>query len=319
MPLDLGEVTEFTSVSAGADMGGTFGAGAHPSDKAQTIGAALRAAREFRGLSLQDLADATRIRRGYLAAIEDMKIDLLPSRPFAIGYVRACAQVLGMDPDEAVTRFKHDAPTKSEPLRPPVGVRRERDPRFSFVAGGAGLVLSAFLVWNIAQHAMADDGPPAPTVPEMMVAGAPPVSHAGPVVLTAAEPAPPESGVPAPYVTPGLKPGAGIAQTAVAQATPAAAPAPAVFSPKGLVYGASAAESAIILQARKAASIIVRGADGTVYFARQLAAGEAYRAPAAMRGLTVDVSDPLAFDVYSNGELKGPLTANQMPIGRLAG
>jgi hypothetical protein len=35
----------------------------------------------------------------------------------------------------------------------------------------------------------------------------------------------------------------------------------------------------VTLQAIKSASLIVRGADGSVYFARQLRAGEAYRAP----------------------------------------
>ena len=60
-------------------------------------------------------------------------------------------------------------------------------------------------------------------------------------------------------------------------------------------------------QAQKPASIIIRGADGTVYFARQLAAGEAYRAPTAVKGLVADVSDPQAFDIYANGTLQGRL------------
>ncbi|HMP62440.1 MAG TPA: helix-turn-helix domain-containing protein, partial [Phenylobacterium sp.] len=61
------------------------------------IGAALKAAREFRGLSLQDVADSTCIRRAYLAAIEEMRLDDLPSRPFTVGYIRAYAKALGLD------------------------------------------------------------------------------------------------------------------------------------------------------------------------------------------------------------------------------
>jgi hypothetical protein len=92
-----------------------------------------------------------------------------------------------------------------------------------------------------------------------------------------------------------------------------------VFSAKGAVYGAAADQSAVILQAHKPASIIIRGADGTVYFARQLVAGEAYRAPTALKGLVIDVSDPQAFDIYANGALQGQLQANQTPLTKING
>ena len=79
------------------------------------------------------------------------------------------------------------------------------------------------------------------------------------------------------------------------------------------------AQSPITLQARKPASIIIRGPDGAVYFARQLAAGEAYRAPVTVRGLVVDVSEPQAFDVYLNGASHGQLSATQTPVEKLVG
>ena len=46
---------------------------------------------------------------------------------------------------------------------------------------------------------------------------------------------------------------------------------------------------------------------------------KAYRAPTAVKGLTIDVSDPLAFNVFMNGESKGPLQAAQTPLGKLSG
>jgi len=61
------------------------------------IGAALKAAREARGLSLRDVAEATRIRQSYVEALEAMRLEELPSRPFTIGYVRAYAGLLGLD------------------------------------------------------------------------------------------------------------------------------------------------------------------------------------------------------------------------------
>jgi hypothetical protein len=57
-------------------------------------------------------------------------------------------------------------------------------------------------------------------------------------------------------------------------------------------------------------------ADGRVLFARQLAAGEAWRAPAGLSA-TIDVSDPAAFDVYLNGELGGGLAAVLTPLSQL--
>jgi transcriptional regulator with XRE-family HTH domain len=282
-----------------------------------SFGGALRVLRESRGLSLQDVADATRIRRAYLAALEDMKLDQLPSRPFAIGYVRAYANVLGIDQNETVAKFKESAPCDSEPLRAPVGVRRQSDPRLSLAACAAAVVVTAVLIWNLAQHAVAKDGPASP--PVAVAAQAPAPVRQGPVTLAAAQPAPPESDVPKPYITPGLAPPT-IAPAPDAQSVAASADATrSAFSAKGMIYGALGDQSAVIIQARKPASIIIRGPDGAVYFARELEQGEAYRAPTSIKGLVIDVSDPQAFDLYMNGQLQGQLQAAQTPLTKLTG
>jgi cytoskeletal protein RodZ len=328
MPLDAGAVAQDSAGFAGAGIAGSP-TGAPPAlGGAATIGAALRAAREYRGLSRQDLADATRIRANYLAALEDMNIDALPSRPFTIGYVRAYAQALELNADEAVAMFKRDVPVTAEPLRPPVGVSRQRDPRLALAGGAAAFVVTAVLAWNLAQHAVAKDDPSRPALPEAAASVPPPPPSGKPVVLSAAEPAPQESDVPTPYVTPGLAaevaaknlsaPGAPAPPPVAEAPVETAPPAPPTFEPKGAVYGAQPGKSQVTLQARKPASLVIRGGDGTVYFARQLAAGEAYRAP-LLKGLTVDVSDPLAFNVYSGGALISGLQAPQTPIGKLSG
>ncbi|HUO23923.1 MAG TPA: helix-turn-helix domain-containing protein [Caulobacteraceae bacterium] len=275
------------------------------------FGGALRALRESRGLSLEDVAEVTRIRRAYLAALEEMRLDQLPSRPFAIGYVRAYAQVLGVDPDAVVAKFKQCAPSDDAPLQAPTGVRRQRDPRLSVAAGAAGVVVTAVLIWNVAQHAVAGDGPASPPAPVLAVAS--PVALHGPVPVGAAQPAPPESDVPKPYITPGLAP---VSASAAPQTDAIAEPAQ--FVAKGAVFGAPAGQSPVTLQAAKPASLVVRGPDGTVYFARQLAAGESYRAPVAVKGLVVDVSEPQAFYVYLNGAAHGQLAASQTPVEKLA-
>ena len=53
---------------------------------------------------------------------------------------------------------------------------------------------------------------------------------------------------------------------------------PATFTPQGAIYGVTAAQAAVTLQALKPAFLVIHGADGSIYFARQLAPGEAYRA-----------------------------------------
>ncbi|MGI8839624.1 MAG: RodZ domain-containing protein [Caulobacteraceae bacterium] len=84
----------------------------------------------------------------------------------------------------------------------------------------------------------------------------------------------------------------------------------------GTIYGPAAPGAGIILQAMKPTSLIVRGAGGAVYFARQLSAGQAWRAP-ALAGLTVDAGSPAAVEVFVGGLSRGPLTSAQTPLSAL--
>lgn len=294
------------------------------------VGQALRAVREFQGRSLDELAEATRIRPAYLADLEAMRLDRLPSRPFTIGYIRAYAEALGLDAEAAVERFKADEPVLDEPLHAPVGVSEARDPRAAAIVVGVVITLAAIILWNVAQRALNANAPPPPTASARATAKALAVASPATVKLGAPLPAPVESTTPPVYETPGL-PEAGSANgvTTLAEARPAMKPDgepavdPATLSPvfvaKGTVYGAPAAQpSAVTLQALKSASLIVRGADGQIYFARQFAAGEAYRAP-QLAGLTASVSEPDSFQVFVGGQSKGVLPAAQVSLNQLAG
>ncbi|HEX5380132.1 MAG TPA: helix-turn-helix transcriptional regulator [Phenylobacterium sp.] len=293
------------------------------------IGAALKTVREFRRMSLEDLSDRTRIRRSYLAAIEEMRLEELPSRPFTVGYVRAYANALGLDGEAAVERFKADEPVHDESLRAPVGVQHQGDPRIVALVVVAVLMVGAIVLWNIAQRAMSERAPPPSTAPQTTAATAP-ISH-GPVNLGAPLPAPVESTTPPPYETPGLEAAiaaggvdaakaakaAGGGLAAATQPAADAAPLPAAFIPQGQVYGAAADASQVVFQARKSTSLIARGPDGSPYFARQLAAGEAYRAP-MLKGLTVEVIEPNAVQLFVAGQSKGLLPVGLASVGKLA-
>lgn len=294
------------------------------------IGEALRAVREFKNLSLEELAERTRVRRSYLAAIEELRLDQLPSRPFTIGYIRSYASALGLDPEEATYRFKADEPVLDEPLRAPVGVHDDRDPRLSALIAGGCLIIGAIFTWNVAQRAMIDAAPPPPLAPELAAVAALKAQKDGPVTLGAPLPAPVESTTPALYETPGLaKAGddgrGNLDPPAILGAKPADFVPPdtsqlaPIFKPDGKVYGAAANQpSNITLKALRSGALIIRGADGSVYFARQLDKGEAYRIP-AIEGLTVDVSDPYAFQVFAAGQSRGFLPAALSSASKLGG
>lgn len=328
MPLDTGAVTGDLNLSWGEQP--DFAAVAPGLGDGPNLGAALKAIREFRGIDLAQLAQATRIRRQYLQAVEEMRLDLLPSRPFAVGYVRAYAAALGLDPDQAVLRFRRDAPDKEEPLRAPVGVTRERDPRLVLVGVCCAIVIGGSLLWNIAQRAMMAEAPPPPTVADTAALPPPAPISGAPVAIGAPTPPPQEATTPKPYITPGLEQQLSAANDTAASAAgewtdaqaqaagvEAAAPAGSPFMPKGQVFGAGADQPSVILQARKASALTIQGADGTVYFARLLSAGQAYRAP-LIKGLTVVAAQPDDFDLYVGGVLKGPLTAAKVEATALA-
>jgi hypothetical protein len=68
-------------------------------------GALLRAVREARGPSLQDVAATTRISVRYLEAIEADAFDQLPSATFVRGYVREVARLLRLDETAVVAGY----------------------------------------------------------------------------------------------------------------------------------------------------------------------------------------------------------------------
>ena len=69
----------------------------------------LADARERQGLDLREAAESLRIRHAYLLAIESGRSDDLPGPTYALGFIRAYADYLGLDADEVVRRFKDEA------------------------------------------------------------------------------------------------------------------------------------------------------------------------------------------------------------------
>src|SRR3712207_4396686 len=135
MPLDSGTVTPINNTVALAERRAALAA-----VESHSAGALLKAAREAQGCTIQHLAEVTRIRRAYLAAIEDMRPDLLPSRPFAVGYAKAYAKALGFDAEMVAERFRTELPDPdAQSLRAPIGVANEKGGvRYPLLVGAIG-------------------------------------------------------------------------------------------------------------------------------------------------------------------------------------
>ena len=82
-----------------------------------SIGDRLRRAREARAMSLDDVANQTRIPMRHLQHIETEEWDALPAPTYAIGFTRNFANAVGLD-----------GPAMANELRDQIGGPRRRAP-----------------------------------------------------------------------------------------------------------------------------------------------------------------------------------------------
>jgi cytoskeletal protein RodZ len=116
------------------------------------IGPSLREARIRRGIGLDRVEAATRIRTRYLEAIEDDRWDELPAEAYAKGFLRTYASYLELDPQQYLAAFRENRREVEEPIAPlaerPYEPRRPRAPLFLAVALGLAAVL-AVAAWRL--------------------------------------------------------------------------------------------------------------------------------------------------------------------------
>ncbi len=296
MPLDTGIVAQAGTgedvFSQEADVCRALCADGH-------VGHALQALRKELGLSLYDIWELTRVRSPQIAAVEAFDFDALPARPFVIGYVRAYATALGLDAEAVVSRFRSEAEPVDGRLGTPPGLRYKLTRRVRWTAVLGLTTALAVLGWNILRHA--DSTPMHRARPRLVPAAAIPSAStlmSAPTQLGMPLPPPLEANASSPLVTP----------AALTPGTP--------FVPSGAVYGVPAPGSGVVLQARRSVSLIVRTPAGSVVFGRQLAAGEAWRAP-QMGGLVAEVSNPAELEVYLGGLSHGPMPSAQTALSAL--
>lgn len=74
-----------------------------------SFGEELRREREIRGISLKEIADATKISKRFLEAIERNDHKTLPAPVFTRGFVREYARYLGLNAEDMVNRYNFAA------------------------------------------------------------------------------------------------------------------------------------------------------------------------------------------------------------------
>lgn len=106
----------------------------------KTVGDVLRQERLFKNISLDKLSSLTKIDTKYIQAIENNRLDLLPSATFAKGFVRNIAIVLEKDPADMVALFRRDY---QETFKPSVLVKRTRPFKLNH------FLSSQILLWSL--------------------------------------------------------------------------------------------------------------------------------------------------------------------------
>jgi cytoskeletal protein RodZ len=108
----------------------------------QHVGDRLRAAREAQGLTIEEIANGTRIPKRHLITIENGGYDGLPAPTYSAGFIKSWARRLGLDGQALADQFRLEMgtlsvePAQSLPYEP-------ADPRRT---PPAGLALLALLV-----------------------------------------------------------------------------------------------------------------------------------------------------------------------------
>ena len=276
----------------------------------ETVGQDLRAARLRRGDDLATVSKCLKIRKDHLEALEEDRIDALPGRTYAVGFVRTYSDYLGLDVVQCVERFKAEIAGRNNEDTPTITVIDEGDHRrlpqgWKIIAA---LVL-ALLVYGAYHLATSTDqmlSQPVAPVPEQIAAK--------PVVAAVT---PPPAPAPAPNVSdPAVTPDANPVPPATASLPAPAAQANGLSSsgvtlpavppePIGKMYGPQSRSNArVVLRVHQATRLLVQGPDGTVYLNRTLQPGDYYYVPNLV-GVTLTATNAGAVQVDLDGTAMG--------------
>ncbi|MSO54834.1 MAG: helix-turn-helix domain-containing protein [Rhodospirillales bacterium] len=113
------------------------------------VGALLRASRLRYGLEIDEVARTLRIRRRFIEAIEEGRLDQLPGASYTMGFVKTYAEHLGLDGEEVVRRCRAEsiAVDKKTSLSFPTPLVESSMPSGSIVVAGALVAMVSYGSW----------------------------------------------------------------------------------------------------------------------------------------------------------------------------
>jgi len=312
-------------------------------DSTGRTGGVLRAARLRHGLSLEDVAASLRIRRVYLAAIEDSRWNELPGTAYAIGFVRTYARAVGLDSEEIARRFRDERAgvDRRTELVFPAPPKQGGTPVGALVLSGLVLAGGAYGGWywfgGSPFVAMGLLDPPAlvvvgaPREVPGTSSGSPPQLGGSPGSGANSASSPPIGGAPLASPQASLPLGESDSGTTVGAVSPTGtvmpvppqppAVSPPLPNPDGIVVGGAVGaptatygqvagdDGRILLRARADSWIQVRERNGgPVLFNRVLRSGETYAVP-GRTGLTLTTGNAGGLEVVVDGRVVSPLGA----------
>jgi cytoskeleton protein RodZ len=280
---------------------------AAPPSGPRSAGDVLRQQREALRLDLDDAAAALKIKRDYLAALEAGRPDLLPGPTYAIGFVRAYSEHLGLDGSEILRRFKAESAgldTKTD-LSFPMPLGEHSIPGRAMVLVALILVLCGYGTWYYlstgersrpervaevpigllasppAQRSSEAASPPSSETAAETQPAAPAGTGLRAPVPTGSEPNPTGESAAAPPPPPVQVPALSTAMSAMPPAPPPVlvglAPAPQSEEPRA--YGIVDGPARIVIRATADSWVRIRDISGSVLLDHVLKPGESYRVP----------------------------------------
>jgi cytoskeletal protein RodZ len=165
-----------------------------------TVGERLRAAREAKGLSLEDVAAQTRIPQRHLESLEQAEWDKLPAPTYTTGFAKSYATAVGLDRTEIGEQLR--AEMGGQRMAPTPEVFEPADPARTMpkwlVFGAIAAVAVLVLLMSWLNERSLDQGDDAANPPVAAASAPPPAQQApqpapaaaaqGAVVLTATGP-----------------------------------------------------------------------------------------------------------------------------------
>jgi cytoskeleton protein RodZ len=300
----------------------------------ETVGQDLRTARLRRGDDLASVSRVLKIRRDHLEALEEDRLEALPGRTYAVGFVRSYAEYLGLDVNQCVERFKAEIAGRAEQGTPVQVIEEDEHRRlpqgWKLIAGVVFLLLlyGAYHLIVLADDALTQPSTPPPpqamvtkpkpaprhvaAIPQQAPTTAAPSTAMGTTVpnqtaatgsTTTAPIAVGPGTLPAPSVT-GTVPNGGTSTPTVVY--PGAPPAATQFAalPPGHIYGTKNHDARVVLRIHAPTRLLVLGPKKVVLINQTLQPGDAYQVPNVV-GLTLTTPNGGAVELDLDGAPMG--------------